>query len=156
VGRTASRHPEWPAAGAEKSSAHPGPRRAGCLGGSGQSLSPSQIRGPAAAAWRGEGGARWGFHPRVRIRTFAFFPLSPPPPAFLKAKAVIYRPFRFAECSLCEPDIQTPPKGEEERKLGVEAVPASLALRCAGPATPPPCRTLDRAARLGRRALVLL
>lgn len=52
----------------------------------------------------------------------------PPPPHFLKAKAIIYRPFRFAECSLFELDIQTPPKGaggagvEKRRPAAGEAV----------------------------------
>lgn len=69
---------------------------------------------PGASARRGEGGARRGFHPRVRIRTFSFLPL------FLKAKAIIYRPFRFAECSLFELDIQTPPEGEGGAGAGEE------------------------------------
>lgn len=43
-------------------------------------------------------------------------------PAFPKAKAIIYSPFRCA-ASPFELDIQTPPEGREERELGEAAVP---------------------------------
>lgn len=100
-----------------------------CGGGSG----PGRIRIPGGSGGRGEGGARRGFHPRMRIRTFAFSS----PPLFLKAKAVIYRPFRFAECSLFELDIQTPPKGAGG--AGVEKRRPRRGRPCAaaGPGAPP-------------------
>ena len=43
----------------------------------------------------------------------------------LKAKAIIYRPFRFAECSLFELDIQTPPEGEGGEGVGEETAGAA-------------------------------
>ena len=46
-------------------------------------------------------------------------------PPFLKEKAIIYRPFRFAECSLFELDIQTPPEGEGGAGVGEETAGAA-------------------------------
>lgn len=54
------------------------------------------------------------------------------PPPFLKAKAIIYRSFRFAECSLFELDIQTPPKGEGGLGARKEAATAGEAVRRGG------------------------
>lgn len=84
-----------------------------------------------------EGEARRGSHPRMRSRTLAFFPLPP----FLKAKAVIYSPFRFWECSLRELNVQTPPQGAGEREVerqrpGTSGAPrpsAPLVLAHSGP-----------------------
>lgn len=76
--------------------------------------------GPRAGSRSGrtrEGGRR-GFHPGTRTRTSAFSS-----PRFLKAKAIIYRPFRFAACSLRELDIQAPP--EREGGAGAGGAPAA-------------------------------
>lgn len=63
-------------------------------------------------------------------QNFFFFLFFSP---FLKAKAIIYRPFRFAECSLFELDIQTPPEGEGGAGVGEEtAGAAGEALRGGG------------------------
>lgn len=66
----------------------------------------------------GQGGARGrrgsaGLPSKNAQRNFSVFPLPP----FLKAKAIIYSPFRFWECSLHELDVQTPPQGAGEREV---------------------------------------
>lgn len=91
--------PCGPTAGAAAS--HPGPGR-------GLAASAMEGLGPGLGARQGEGQAERG---EVFIQECASEVLLFPPP-FLKAKAIIYRSFRFAVCSLFELDIQTPPKGE--------------------------------------------
>lgn len=78
--------------------------------GPGRGLAASAMEGlgPGLGARQGEGQAERG---EVFIQECASEVLLFPPP-FLKAKAIIYRSFRFAVCSLFELDIQTPPKGE--------------------------------------------
>lgn len=62
---------------------------------------------PAARAGGSGKEGRARYSSKNAHQNFCFFL----PPHFLKAKAIIYRPFRCAECSLFELDIQTPPKG---------------------------------------------
>lgn len=73
------------------------------------------------------------------------FPFFSP---FLKAKAVIYRPFRFAECSLFELHVQTPPKREGGAGVAEETPRRGKPCAAEGPGTPPP---RDHAAPQGRR-----
>lgn len=108
-------------------------------------LAPRQLR-------RGQGRRGEGRFPSKRAhQNFSFFLFFSPP--FLKAKAIIYRPFRFAECSLFELDIQTPPEGEggegswrRDGRRGWGGLRAA-----AGPWTPPPRPTRDHAVFQGRR-----
>lgn len=80
-------------------------------------LAPRQLR-------RGQGRRGEGRFPSKRAhQNFSFFLFFSPP--FLKAKAIIYRPFRFAECSLFELDIQTPPEGEGGEGAGEETAGAA-------------------------------
>lgn len=86
---------------------------------------------------------RRGSHPRMCIRSL----VSPPPlSSFLKAKAVIYSPFRFSECSLRELDVQTPLKRAGEREVERARLwtrrPSALCAPGLGP-----LRTAPRAAR---------
>lgn len=104
--------------------------------GLGQDSSPGGSSGAS-----GEGGARRGFHPRMRTRTFA---VSSPPSS--KAEAIIYSPFRFAERAPCELDIQTPPARELEKRRPRRGRPCAAA----GPGTPPPRPARDHTALSGR------
>lgn len=77
----------------ERGASHPGAgERGGGAGPGAGSRAGLESRRRSGGA-RGLGGARRGFHPRMRIRTFAF-PSPHPHHYFLKAKAVIYRPLR--------------------------------------------------------------
>lgn len=123
----------------------PGRERGGGRGPRAGSRS-GRTRISAAPAGRREGGRR-GFHPGTRTRTSAFSS-----PRFLKAKAIIYRPFRFAACSLRELDIQAPPEREGGAGAGDAPAAAEEAVRGGRSRDPPARPARDRAARRGRRA----
>lgn len=72
----------------------------------------------------------------VSIQEFAVELQRFPLPPFLKAKAVIYSPFRFSECSLCELDVQTPPQGAGEREVEPERRGPAGAPRPSAPLVP--------------------
>lgn len=107
------------------------PRR-GLAGSAAEARGRAGFASPAAPAGEGKEGRG-----EVFIQECASELLLFPHPPFLKAKAIIYRPFRFAECSLFELDIQTPPKGAGG--AGVEKRRPRLGRPCAaaGPGAPP-------------------